>query len=54
MDHVFAFITINYRGSTTLGREFQEKIWGNVGYWEMERPGGAARHWLVNEGIAHR
>ena len=51
MDHGFAFLTINYRGSTTFGREFQEKIWGNVGYWEMEDL-AAARHWLVNEGIA--
>ena len=51
MDHGFAFLTINYRGSTTFGREFQEKIWGNVGYWEMEDL-AAARHWLVSEGIA--
>ncbi len=51
LDHGFAFLTINYRGSTTFGREFQEKIWGNVGYWEMEDL-AAARHWLVNEGIA--
>lgn len=32
MDHGFAFLTINYRGSTTFGREFQEKIWGSVGH----------------------
>lgn len=51
MDHGFAFLTINYRGSTTFGREFQEKIWGNVGYWEMEDL-AAAGHWLVKEGIA--
>jgi len=51
MDHGFAFLTINYRGSTTFGREFQEKIWGNVGYWEMEDL-AAAHHWLVKEGIA--
>ena len=51
MDHGFAFLTINYRGSTSFGREFQEKIWGNVGYWEMEDL-AAAHHWLVNEGIA--
>ncbi len=52
MDHGFAFLTINYRGSTTFGREFQEKIRGNVGHWEMEDV-AAARHWLVREGIAH-
>ena len=51
IDHGFAFLTINYRGSTTFGREFQEKIWGNVGYWEMEDL-AAAHHWLVKEGIA--
>ncbi len=52
MDHGFAFLTINYRGSTTFGREFQEKIRGDVGHWEMEDV-AAARHWLVREGIAH-
>ena len=52
MDHGFAFLTINYRGSTTFGREFQEKIWGNVGHWEMEDV-ASAHHWLIREGIAH-
>jgi dipeptidyl aminopeptidase/acylaminoacyl peptidase len=51
IDHGFAFLTINYRGSTTFGREFQEKIWGDVGHWEMEDL-AAARHWLVKEKIA--
>ncbi len=51
MDHGFAFLTINYRGSTTFGREFQEMIWGDVGHWEMENV-AVARHWLVREGIA--
>ena len=51
MDHGFAFLTINYRGSTTFGREFQEKIWGDVGHWEMEDL-AVARHWLVREGIS--
>jgi dipeptidyl aminopeptidase/acylaminoacyl peptidase len=51
MDHGFAFLTINYRGSTTFGREFMEKIWGNIGYWEMEDV-AAAHRWLVKEGIA--
>jgi dipeptidyl aminopeptidase/acylaminoacyl peptidase len=51
LDHGFAMLTINYRGSVTFGREFQEKIWGNVGYWEMEDL-AAARHWLVKEGIS--
>lgn len=51
MDHGFAFLTINYRGSITFGREFQEKIWGDVGHWEMEDL-AAAHHWLVKEGIS--
>ncbi len=51
LDHGFATLTINYRGSVTFGREFQEKIWGNIGYWEMEDL-AAARHWLVKEGIS--
>jgi len=52
LDHGFAYLTINYRGSTTFGREFQEKIWGNVGYWEVEDM-AAARDWLVTAGIAN-
>jgi pimeloyl-ACP methyl ester carboxylesterase len=52
LDHGFAFLTINYRGSTTFGREFQEKIWGNVGYWENEDM-VAARDWLIGAGIAN-
>lgn len=53
MDHGFAFLTINYRGSISFGREFQEKIWGDIGYWEMEDL-VAARNWLVNEGISQQ
>lgn len=51
VDHGFAFLTINYRGSIGFGREFREKIWGNLGHWEIEDM-VAAREWLVNEGIA--
>lgn len=51
LDHGFAYLTINYRGSTTFGRQFLEKIWGNVGYWEVEDM-VAARAWLVRQGIA--
>ncbi|MEZ4733646.1 MAG: hypothetical protein R3E79_41645 [Caldilineaceae bacterium] len=35
LDHGFAFFSINYRGSTSFGRSFQEKIWGNIGHWEL-------------------
>jgi dipeptidyl aminopeptidase/acylaminoacyl peptidase len=51
LDHGFAYLTINYRGSTTFGREFLEKIWSNVGYREVEDM-VAARAWLVDQGIA--
>jgi dipeptidyl aminopeptidase/acylaminoacyl peptidase len=51
LDHGFAFLSINYRGSTTFGRAFLEQIWGNVGRWEVEDM-AAAREWLVKEGIA--
>lgn len=51
MDHGFAFLSVNYRGSTTFGREFQEKIWGDLGHWEMEDL-AAAHRWVVEQGIA--
>lgn len=51
MDHGFAYLAINYRGSTGFGRAFREKIWGNIGHWEIEDM-VAARHWLVQQGIA--
>lgn len=50
-DHGFAYITINYRGSTTFGEPFRQKIWGNIGHWELEDM-VAARDWLVAEGIS--
>lgn len=51
LDHGYAYLTINYRGSTTFGREFKEKIWGDLGHWEVEDM-AAACDWLVREGIA--
>lgn len=51
LDHGFAYLTINFRGSTGFGAEFQSKIWGNLGYWELEDM-VAARNWLVDNGIA--
>lgn len=51
LDHGFAFVTVNYRGSTSFGREFQEKIWGGPGHWEVEDM-VAARDWLVAKKIA--
>jgi dipeptidyl aminopeptidase/acylaminoacyl peptidase len=51
LDHGFAFLTINYRGSVTFGRAFLEQIWGNLGHWEVEDM-VAARAWLIERGIA--
>lgn len=52
LDHGFAYMTVNYRGSTSFGKAFQEQIWGDVGHWEVEDMVGA-RNWLVKQGIAH-
>jgi dipeptidyl aminopeptidase/acylaminoacyl peptidase len=51
LDHGFAFLTINYRGSTTFGKAFEEAIYGDLGRLEVEDMAGA-REWLVREGIA--
>jgi dipeptidyl aminopeptidase/acylaminoacyl peptidase len=52
LDHGFAFLSVNYRGSVSFGRAFQEQIWGDVGHWEVEDM-IAARDFLVDQGIAH-
>ena len=51
LDHGFAVLDINYRGSITFGREFEKKIWGNLGHWEVEDM-VAAREWLIEQRIA--
>lgn len=51
LDHGFAYLTINYRGSTGFGRDFEEQIRGHIGDWELEDM-VAARRWLVEQGIA--
>ncbi|MFO7635276.1 MAG: prolyl oligopeptidase family serine peptidase, partial [Caldilinea sp.] len=51
LDHGFAWLSVNFRGSTTFGRAFKEQIWGNVGHWEVEDV-VAGRAWLVAQGIA--
>jgi dipeptidyl aminopeptidase/acylaminoacyl peptidase len=51
LDAGYAFISVNYRGSITFGREFKEKIWGRPGHWEIEDM-VAARQRLVDDGIA--
>ena len=50
-DHGYAYFSINYRGSTTFGREFKESIWGHPGEFEV-RDIVAGRQWLVERGIA--
>ena len=52
LDHGFAFLTINYRGCATFGREHQFKIVGNLGNWEVEDM-VAARSWLIENGVAN-
>lgn len=51
VDHGFAFLSINYRGSITFGREFEQKIWHDLGHWEIEDM-AAAYQWLVGQGIS--
>jgi dipeptidyl aminopeptidase/acylaminoacyl peptidase len=51
VDRGFAFLTLNYRGSTGFGREFEQAIWGAVGRNELADM-VAARDFLVREGIA--
>ncbi|NUM43193.1 MAG: S9 family peptidase [Anaerolineales bacterium] len=52
VDHGFAFLSVNYRGCSSFGKEHETKIFGNPGYWEVEDL-VAARQWLVDQGIAH-
>lgn len=51
LDHGFAWMSVNYRGSTTFGRDFEQSIWGMLGVREVDDM-AAAYHWLVSNGIA--
>jgi dipeptidyl aminopeptidase/acylaminoacyl peptidase len=51
LDHGFAFFSINYRGSTTFGREFEKSIHGRLGDLETEDI-AAAHRWLIGNGVA--
>ncbi len=51
VDRGFAFLTLNYRGSTGFDREFEQAIWGAVGRNELADM-VAAHAFLVREGIA--
>lgn len=50
-DHGYAVCSLNYRGSTTFGRNYQQAIWGSIGHWETEDLAATAQ-WLVDNGIA--
>lgn len=52
LDAGFAFLSVNFRGSSSFGRAFERKVWGNLGYWEIEDV-VAARTFLVEEGVAN-
>ena len=43
VDRGFAFFTVNYRGSTGFGREYEQAIWGQVGRSRAGRPRRRAR-----------
>jgi len=50
LDLGFAYLSVNYRGSTTFGREFEHAIWGRLGDLEIEDM-AAGREWLVANGV---
>lgn len=51
VDHGFAYLDVNYRGSTGRGWDFAERVWGDVGRWELEDL-AAAHRWLTEQGVA--
>lgn len=53
LDHGFAFLSVNYRGSTSFGRQFEHSILGQPGTQEAADL-ASARNYLVQQGIAKR
>ena len=51
VDAGYAILSLNYRGSTTFGRDFEQAIWGRLGDLEIEDM-AAARTWLIENGTA--
>lgn len=51
VDHGFAVLSVNYRGSTTFGKDFEKAILGNLGELEIQDI-EAAVQWLIDQGIA--
>ncbi len=50
-DHGYAFLTVNYRGSTTFGDAYREALTGHVGEVDVADL-VAAHRWLVDSGTA--
>lgn len=50
-DHGYAFLTVNYRGSTTFGDAYREALTGRVGEADVADM-VAAHRWLVDSGTA--
>ena len=44
----FAFLSVNFRGSSTFGRAFERKVWSDLGHWELEDV-VAARTFLIEQ-----
>jgi acetyl esterase/lipase len=53
IDHGFACVLINYRGSTGYGREWRDSIAGNPGFTELEDIAAVADR-VIADGIADR
>jgi dipeptidyl aminopeptidase/acylaminoacyl peptidase len=51
LDHGFAFMSVNYRGSVTFGRQFEQAIFGQLGNLEVDDL-AAAHAWLVAQRVA--
>jgi dienelactone hydrolase len=51
VDHGFAILLVNYRGSTGYGTEFRQRLRGDIGFPESEDVNAGLDH-LVAEGIA--
>ena len=51
IDHGFAFLTVNFHGSTTFGKDFENSIIGQLGELEVQDL-TSAYEWLVENAIA--
>ncbi|MDX2077787.1 MAG: prolyl oligopeptidase family serine peptidase, partial [bacterium] len=51
LDHGFAWVSVNYRGSITFGREFERSILGMLGHREIDDM-AAVTEWLIENGIS--